>query len=547
MEDKKNNRGRGWTGLAKHGSTVSLAPARAVSSHARRLYKERYAGRYRFARLVFAFDLFLLGIAASLAVFSLNLAYRNYLARPAGLELVFEAPAVMASDILPVQLTVKATDGKAHGGVKLRWHLPAWVEIAEAYPRLAADGSLDLGTVKPGLEGRSRLMVRVRGKVGDRVPFGFTVAQYDPLLFSLTYAGSETRTIERAALSVRAAVPGAAYLSGASVPLVVENAGRRKSPSVILRLVTASGAPDAALGKDRNFELNGLEPGERRMVFVDLGKLEGPRFDLGFELQDAAQIVQTYALGAEAATGCALDITRLKSDGAGFELDYAARGKARILAVGGTPQAYKDIPLNQVSGTYGFAVSPTEARGSWDIVPIDMSGAKACVGARQTAAAADALPVTAEARYYALTGDQLGVGPLPPVAGEATSYWIVWSIGPFNANLKDVRLSATFPPGVKATGKYSSAVSGDFGFEDGSVSWHTAELKIVGTEKVSVAFEATLTPSREQIGSNAQLLGKTRVTAATDQGNQLDFELPIVDTDLKTDGKAQGKGKVIGE
>lgn len=549
MEDRKKIHGRGWTGLAKHGSTVSLAPARAVSSHARRLYKSRYAGRYRYARLIFAFDLLLLGIVAILVVFNLNLLYRSYMARPAGLGLMLEAPQVTASDILPVQLTVKSADGKTHAGVRLHWHLPAWVEIVEAYPRLAADNSLDLGTLKPGLEARSRLMVRVHGKVGEKVPFGFTVTQYDPFLLALSYSGSDDRLIEKAALTVRALVTDADYRGGASVPLVVENGGRSIVQSVTLRLASKDGAPGAALGKDGNFSIGDLQPGEKRVVYVELGGAESESFNLGFELQDAAQVVQTYSLSAKSVTDCHLQVSGLAMEGSGFSLDYLAKGKARLLVVGGPlaagPEPYRNIELNQTSGTYHYAAAGNPS-GSWDVVPLDLSGAKPCVGLRRTVAAADSLPVSVEARYFALTGDQLGVGSLPPVVGEQTTYWIVWSIGPFGSDLKDVGLAASLPPGVASTGRYSAAVPGDFRFEDGKVEWRTADLKIAGAEKINVAFEVALVPRAEQAGSLAPLVGKTRVTAETVQENHFDFELPGVDTDLKTDAKAQGKGKVEG-
>jgi len=549
MEDRKHIHGRGWTGLAKHGATVSLAPARAVSSHARRLYRARYAGRYRYARFIFAFDLLLLAVVGILAVFSLNLLYRDYMARPVGLGLSLEAPPIKASEVLPVQLTVKSTDGQSHDGVVLRWHLPAWVETVEAYPPLAADGSLNLGTVKPGSEKHSRLLVKVRAPVGEKVPFGFTVTQYDPLLLALSYSGGEARAVEKAALTVRAAVPGAAYLSGASVPLIVENAGRSAVQAVTLRLASRDGAAAATLGKDGNFSLGDLAPGAKRLVFADLGKLDSDRFSLGFELQDAAQVVQAYRIGAEVASGCALRVDGLAPDGAGFSLAYEAGGKARLLADGGSAsdgKTYQDIELGQTSGTYRQAVSPGDARGSWDVVPIDLSGPRPCVGRRLTAAATDALPATAEARYYALTGDQLGVGPLPPVVGEKTTYWVVWSIGPFSSNLKDVRLVAALPPGVAATGKYSSAVSGGFDFSDTTVGWRAAELKLAGAEKTNVAFEVELRPRAEQVGSAAPLLGKTSVKAVTEQGDGLDFELPAVDTELTRDERAQGKGTVVG-
>jgi hypothetical protein len=178
------------------------------------------------------------------------------------------------------------------------------------------------------------------------------------------------------------------------------------------------------------------------------------------------------------------------------------------------------------------------------VVPVSESRAKPCVGKRRSFVTSDALPALVEARYFAATGDQLGVGPLPPKVGEATTYWIVWSIGPFNSDLAHVKIAADLPLGVSATEKYSAAVAGEFGFENGRVEWTANSLQLVGTEKVSLAFEVVLTPLAEQAGSVVALLGETRVMAKTPQEDVIDLKLPNVDTALATDAKARGRGQV---
>jgi hypothetical protein len=449
MEDKKTHPAHTGTGLAKHGSTVSLAPARAVSSHARRLYRSRYAGRFRYARLIFVFDMLLLGVFGILIVFNLSLIYRHYVAMPAGLRLVFEAPGITASETMPLQLTVSADDGRRHDGVRLHWNIPPWVEVVEAFPPFAADRSVVLGTVKPGSPKTSRLLVRVRGQVGEKVPFGFSVSQYDPWLIALTYSGDETRTIGKTALTVRAAVPGADYEAGSSVPLVVENAGRDAALAVILRLASETGAPGAVLGKDNAYSFGRLEPGEKRLVFVELDAATTGRFDLGLELQDAAQVVQAYGLSATVLGGCGLRLSAATLKDDALALDYAGEGKGRLLVVGGPlasgDEPYVGIQIDPAKTSVSYPIPSQAPSGSWDVVPIDESRAKPCIGKRLSVVTPDALPALAEARYYAATGDQLGVGPLPPKVGETTTYWIVWSIGPFNGDLADVRLAADLP------------------------------------------------------------------------------------------------------
>lgn len=548
MEEDKKIRGPVRTGLAKHGHTVSLAPARAVSSHARRLYGSRYAGRYRYSRLIFAFDLLLLAVVAVLGVFDFSLLYRSYLARPSGLELVFEAPAIQASDLLPIQLTVRSTDGKTHDGVRLHWHLPPWVEILEAYPRLDGEQAVDLGTINPRTEARSRLVAKVRGQVGEKASFGFTVTQYDPLVLAVSYVGNETRAVERTALTVRAAVPGAAYQAGSSVPLIVENAGRATAQAVTLRLAALTGAVMANLGQDGNFGLGDLGPGTKRVVFLHLGPEQVGDFAAGLELQDAAQVVQRYALSGSVVSLCDAGIERAALIDGKFAFDYRTAGKARVLASSGGSGAgappFQEIRVEAPEGSYRQDQAAEPPAASWDLVPIGETGAKPCVGRRVSAVAADALPAQATARYFSATGDQLGVGPLPPRVGERTTFWVVWSLGPFPSDLSKVRISADLPGRTAATGKFAAGVAGEFGFTDGGVTWKADELKMAGAERVDLAFEVALTPGPDQVGAPAPLLGRTRLQAVTTQGHVLDVHLPAVDTALQGDAKAQGPGKV---
>jgi len=64
------------------------------------------------------------------------------------------------------------------------------------------------------------------------------------------------------------------------------------------------------------------------------------------------------------------------------------------------------------------------------------------------------IELKSSAKYY-LEGEQLGVGPIPPIAGETTKYWIFISIENFNHDLENILVSATIPENVSLTGKTS--------------------------------------------------------------------------------------------
>src|SRR5688572_5788606 len=140
---------RNATGLALHGATVALTPARAVTSHLRKRYREKYHGRYRFPSLVFAFDLIVLGIAATLVAINIVI----YFAIPApapSLGLIFTTAPLKSAAPQALIAEVEARGSASEGQISLRWNLPAGTEVLDAEPPLNSLGEASLGSLKPG-------------------------------------------------------------------------------------------------------------------------------------------------------------------------------------------------------------------------------------------------------------------------------------------------------------------------------------------------------------------------------------------------------------
>ena len=153
-------------------------------------------------------------------------------------------------------------------------------------------------------------------------------------------------------------------------------------------------------------------------------------------------------------------------------------------------------------------------------------------------------PLSASARYYSSTGDQLGVGPLPPQVGQQTTYWIAFTLGPTDGRLSAFDLHATLPTGVKATGKYAAPTAASFTTKDNTIEWRAPELSAIGAPGITFAFEVGFTPSKTQVGSVAPLLSKATAQASTDDGRTLSATSTAVTTDLIDDAKASGKGVI---
>ena len=166
-----------------------------------------------------------------------------------------------------------------------------------------------------------------------------------------------------------------------------------------------------------------------------------------------------------------------------------------------------------------------------------------------------ALPITSPirvssfGRYSTLQGDQIGRGPLPPVVGEETKYWIFWNISGTTNTLKNVEITAVFPPNVRAGDKQSVSTGRMAQFDNGMVSWTIDELPPTfapGSKTVGIAFEVAVVPSADQAGQMLALLDHVRLTAVDAfTGELIQAYGARITTDLPNDAMASGLDRVI--
>src|SRR3989344_460511 len=96
-------------------------------------------------------------------------------------------------------------------------------------------------------------------------------------------------------------------------------------------------------------------------------------------------------------------------------------------------------------------------------------------------------------------------GPIPPVAGRATSYTIRWDMRNDGSTIADGTVLATLPSYVSYTG--IMACTGSFSYDSVSrtVSWHIGDIAKGG--KTQGAFQISITPSTSQSGTAPLLTG----------------------------------------
>lgn len=145
------------------------------------------------------------------------------------------------------------------------------------------------------------------------------------------------------------------------------------------------------------------------------------------------------------------------------------------------------------------------------------------------------LKLQASAIYYTATGEQLGVGPLPPQVGAVTKYWLFINIDGFSHNLVNVLVTANLPENVTWTGKSSLTQGDNLSFDDNSrqIKWLLGELTTNDQKPIGLALEVSLIPTAEQIGLEAQLLNDLKISATdTITGKIIVKNNPILTSDL---------------
>lgn len=146
--------------------------------------------------------------------------------------------------------------------------------------------------------------------------------------------------------------------------------------------------------------------------------------------------------------------------------------------------------------------------------------------------------------YNSPQGDQLGSGPLPPLVGLPTNYWIFFEVKS-DGNFKNLVFSGKLSEGVGLTNK-RSLLSGDFKYSTSSrqIIWTVPELKNQD-DNYRVGFEVQFIPIDEQFDTVATILNNLKCYAYDNLTNQNDYvELNNLDSNLDYDQINKGNGKI---
>ena len=129
--------------------------------------------------------------------------------------------------------------------------------------------------------------------------------------------------------------------------------------------------------------------------------------------------------------------------------------------------------------------------------------------------------MAAKALYY--SGPFTNTGPIPPKAGQPTTYTIVWALSNTSNNISNAQVHATLPSWVDFVGPISPP-SEDLTYDPSTkeVAWNIGGIP-TGTGITSsdreVSFQVTLNPSTSQVGTSPLIINDAVLTGHDDFAN----------------------------
>ena len=531
-------------------------------------FQKRYAGKYRYAKAVFFVDLLLVGIALGLLITVLIL----FLFHPqdkVAERITFEtqtAPPELISGA-SATLVTRYHNGNNEGlkDVKLHLTFPQHfkVDTIEVGGQ-KIEGDITIGTIPPGGDGSIKIHGVILGEMGkpelfqstltyrsekhNRVgkksasytvsPIGSTlgmkinlpetIVSRQPFQGSITY--KNTGSTDLPAILIIPSWPPGFSLKDSSLPLV-EGGWSIPGPvpadsegTILFRGMTSENTDHIRIDMDSFFQF-GSERLHQETITQDIALVQ-PQLQLNQSV-DASTVRPggTMKLHIRAENTGDTPLRNLRftiiSDSP-FVKTPTPTISLPTLAGKEVTEMDIDVPLRssiQTSETKTYenlsvstTIVGTYLQGEGDGQEISSQSAPL------------SYPLTTSVilqsfgRFYSEQGDQIGRGPLPPIWGEQTKYWILWRIsGTFNP-LKDVKIVGTLPQGVTFTGAQTVSKNGALDYDPvaNTLTWTTATLDPTfgpQTNIVGIAFEVAITPTEDQLGKSPSLLSKVILTA----------------------------------
>lgn len=520
------------TGLAEHASTAAFTTSRAVTSHVRNRYRTRYRGRYRYASALFAFDLALLGLATFLVGMNVYL----FTVIPAPLEgyrLDLVTPSIRSAAPIALEARVTATGDDAKRDVRLVWELPPGTEILQAEPPIAPDGAY-LGTIQAGETRSSRIVARLFVPQGDAT-FRFRLSDADGEI-----AGVADRRVVGSGLRFEPLIPLAAAWRDAPIPYRVRN-----DTTLPLEGVTVRAAAPSSINGLTEVRIARIEPFEERVFVVRPSVSSAIELAVETRGADVVRRPEAYAILQADPVGARLELAPSGGNELSFRV-FADRAASLAIWHPGLPDEgrLRIMEIEPGEREIRLPVETNARETSWYVIPFVTRPDGNAIGAGAIGALTTPFAVHASARYFAVSGDQIGVGPLPPRVGEPTKVWIGLKLAPTTSELSDLRVRVRLAPGVRVTGRDALPDGGSFSQTEAELVWNAGVVS-ADPDGRSAFFEVELTPTAADRGRVPVLIEAVRADALDLRlGERRETSFGAVDMNLSEDEFGKNLGRV---
>jgi len=153
-----------------------------------------------------------------------------------------------------------------------------------------------------------------------------------------------------------------------------------------------------------------------------------------------------------------------------------------------------------------------------------------------------------EGRYFNDDNIAVGIGPLPPLVGQKTTFRIYWYIANSLHEITDVEVTATLPDGVEWEDKYL-VKTGEIAYNlaNNQVTWTINRVPTnKGFEDINVWFDVGVIPTKQQVRKLLILTDQAYLTA-TDQTTDSEITKTgkAITSNLEDDPIGGGRGLVI--
>ncbi|MDO8663494.1 MAG: hypothetical protein Q7K28_01475 [Candidatus Wildermuthbacteria bacterium] len=108
-------------------------------------------------------------------------------------------------------------------------------------------------------------------------------------------------------------------------------------------------------------------------------------------------------------------------------------------------------------------------------------------------------------------------GPIPPAAGQTTTYTISWQAKNYYSDVKDAKIKAILPPGAELTGKiFPEEEASKFSFDSQSreIIWLVGDIgrgKGVSDLGPNISFQVAFTPGYDQKGRTSDIINQAEI------------------------------------